>query len=234
MSFLLQLIIILLATRVASWLAQRISLPSVIGELLVGIILGPLILDLLKPNLFIHYFAEVGVILLMFLTGLESELTQLLKLWKPAISVAVLGVILPVVSSIWSCSVIFHLHWAAALFVGLVLSATSVSISVQVLREFNWLNTKAGIVILGAAVADDIICVTLLGVCVSLMNNGSGTIALLKLLSLPLLFIGLIAVINKILPQLIHYGQKLWAAELFLPLALIMCFGLAYWQNYLA
>jgi len=160
-SFLGTLCLLLVATTLAGHFAHRAGIPAVIGEILVGVLLGPAILNWVQLNTLVQTFSDIGVIVLMFIGGLESNLTLLKKYLRPAIIVAVIGVIFPVVI-MGVTSRLFHFTWFESLFIGVIFSATSVSISVEVLKEFKALDTKEGATILGAAVADDIIGVILL------------------------------------------------------------------------
>ena len=99
---------ILVFTKFAGHFCNRIGVPAVIGELLVGIILGPALLGWVQPDEFIHYFSEIGVVILMFIAGLESDLNLLKKYWKPALSVALLGIIFPAIFGFLTGN-LFHL-----------------------------------------------------------------------------------------------------------------------------
>lgn len=171
MHFLGELILILLATVLLGQLFARFNMPAVIGQLLSGIILGPAILNLVKPNDIISLFSEFGVILLMFLAGLESNLDLLKKYFKLSFTVASIGVILPVVF-MGLASMAFGMKFLEALFIGIVFAATSVSISVVVLQEANQLHTRAGTAILGAAVVDDILAVVVLSLFTTFSHEG--------------------------------------------------------------
>lgn len=118
----------------------------------------------------INEFQEIGVIILMFIAGLESDLNLLKKYLKPAVVVALMGMILPVVVMGLAAD-LFGMQWFESLFVGVIFSATSVSISVAVLREYQQLDSKEGATILGAAVADDIGGVIALSVLISMMRG---------------------------------------------------------------
>lgn len=230
MNYLVQLVLILLLTKIGAHLSNRLNFPSVIGELLIGVIAGPAILHLLTPDTFTHYFAEIGVIVLMFIAGLEGNLGLLMQYWKPALTVAMLGVVVPTGSAALLCVYVFHFSWATALFLGLILSATSVSITVQVLKEMNRMNTREGAIILGAAVADDIICVVLLGICVSLF--GSGAVAQHQstwgIIWPKVLFFILMLILGKwLVPRFISFFRKLNASENETTAAMILCFGFA-------
>jgi Kef-type K+ transport system membrane component KefB len=136
----------------------------VLGELAVGIILGPSVLNLLNMPYFtdqhllevIHHLAEVGVLLLMFLAGLDLHLSDLLRSGKVASLAGTFGVILPLGLGILT-GMLFSMDIQSAIFIGLILSATSVSISAQTLMELKVLRSRIGVGLLGAAVFDDIL-----------------------------------------------------------------------------
>ncbi|KRO23087.1 cation:proton antiporter [Lactiplantibacillus fabifermentans] len=230
MSYIWQLVIILVLTKLGAHLSNKLNFPSVIGELLVGVLAGPAVLHLLAPGTFINYFSEMGVIILMFIAGLEGNLGLLMKYWKPALTVATLGVIFPTVSAALLCAVGFGFAWSTAIFIGLILSATSVSITVQVLKEMHRMNSREGAIILGAAVADDIMCVILLGICVSLFGTGNAAQSQsLWALILPKLgFFILMFVLGKwAVPKFLSLFDKLNASENLTTAAIILCFSFA-------
>ena len=158
MEFLGTLCLVLITTSLAGHFSRRIGIPAVIGQLLVGILIGPAVLGWVHNNAFMHTFSEIGVIILMFIAGLESDLGMLKKYFKPALAVAFSGVVFPVVL-IYFFGKLFHFSFEQAIFLGVTFSATSVSISVEVLKELKRLKSKEGTTILGAAVIDDIISV---------------------------------------------------------------------------
>lgn len=171
MHFLGELILILITTVLLGQLFSRLNMPAVIGQLLSGIILGPAILGWVHPDSIVALFSEFGVILLMFLAGLESDLDLLKKYFKLSFTVATVGVILPVVFT-GLASMAFGMKFLEALFIGIVFAATSVSISVVVLQEANKLHTRAGSAILGAAVVDDILAVVVLSLFTTFSHEG--------------------------------------------------------------
>lgn len=171
MHFLGQLILILVTTALLGQLFSRLNMPAVIGQLLSGILLGPAILGWVHPSSVISLFSEFGVILLMFLAGLESDLDLLKKYFKLSFTVAAVGVILPVVFTGLAC-LAFGMKPLEALFIGIVFAATSVSISVVVLQEANQLHSRAGTAILGAAVVDDILAVVVLSLFTTFSHEG--------------------------------------------------------------
>lgn len=174
MKFIGEIIIILAVTSLMGQLFIRLNLPAVIGQLLSGIILGPALLGMIKPSHTIDLFAELGVILLMFLAGIESDLSLLKKFFKPSIVVALTGVVLPVIF-IGGSTYLFGMNPLESLFIGIVFAATSVSISVEVLKDFDELSGKAGTTILGAAVVDDILAVIVLSLFTTFSHEGGSS-----------------------------------------------------------
>lgn len=229
MSYLVQLVLILILTKIGAHLSNMLNFPSVIGELLVGVLAGPAVLHILTGTTFIQYFSEIGVIVLMFIAGLEGDLGLLMKYWRPALTVAILGVIFPTLTAAGLCAWMFDFPWTTSAFIGLILSATSVSISVQVLKEMGKMNTKEGAIILGAAVADDIICVILLGICVALFgNSASSSQPMWLMISTKLLFFVLMLVLGKyFVPKFMSFFGKLNTNENYATAAVILCFGFA-------
>ncbi len=217
------------ATTIAGALSQRIGIPSVIGQLLVGIVLGPALLNWIRPSELLSAGAEIGVIILMFMAGLESDLKLLKKYFKPAISVATLGVILPMVC-FYIYGVLMHQSFERAIFWGVVFAATSVSISVEVLREFGKLNTKEGATVLGAAVVDDIMAVLILSIFVSMFSGGSSSQPNLVLSIAEQLayFVMVYVVIRWMAPFLIRLFEHLPVPQAVPIMSLIICLGMAY------
>ncbi len=167
---------ILIGAKLAGRLSQRIGLPSVFGELVLGLVLGPSLLNLIHPNDPLALLAEVGVILLMFRAGLETDLVQMRQVGLAATIVALGGVLLPFGGG-FALGRLFGLANLPALFVGAVLTATSVSISAEVLRELGHLRGKVGATILGAAVIDDVLGVLVLSMVLGLAGKGDPLIA---------------------------------------------------------
>lgn len=224
MNYLVQLFLILLLVTLSTHLANWLKMPGVIGALLIGVIVGPAILNFMQPTTFTHYFSEIGVIVLMFTAGLEGDLGLLLKYWKPSLVVATLGVIFPTGTAFLLCHSLFGYSVKASLFMGLVLSATSVSITVQVLKELNYLNTSAGAVILGAAVADDIICVILLGIATGIYTGAKESP--FQMIVPKILFFVIVWVFGRwVVPWFLTRFKDLNSTESLTAGAMILCFG---------
>jgi Kef-type K+ transport system membrane component KefB len=168
---LLPLALILIGARLAGRLSQRFGLPAVLGELLAGLILGPSLLGWVHTGEVLNAVASIGVLLLMFIAGLETDLSGLQQVGKPSSYAAVAGVILPFLGGV-AVGLAFGLDTATSLFLGTALTATSVSISVQTLRELGRLQSKEGLIILGAAIIDDVLGILVLSVVLAMAGQG--------------------------------------------------------------
>jgi Kef-type K+ transport system membrane component KefB len=241
MSNFLQLIavisIILIAAKIAGYLSTRIGQPSVFGELLVGVLLGPSLLNLTHlgfvtdthiPEI-ITQLGEIGVLLLMFLAGLELHLNDLAKNTKVAALAGILGVIVPVGFGILFGELI-GLEFNYSIFLGLTLGATSVSISAQVLIELKMLRSRVGLGLLGAAIFDDVLVILLLSSFVALLSSGSNVGSILLVFVKMLAFSGLSVVFGVwILPGLVRFIHKRSISQGITTLAIVilLVYGLA-------
>ena len=234
MEFLGTLCLVLITTSFAGHFSRRIGIPAVIGQLLVGILIGPAVLGWVHNNAFMHTFSEIGVIILMFIAGLESDLEMLKKYFKPALAVAFSGVVFPVVL-IYFFGKLFHFSFEQAIFLGVTFSATSVSISVEVLKELKRLKSKEGTTILGAAVIDDIISVIILSVLVSMFSNvakaqgghHSSNLWMSFLLD-ALYFVMIFFLFEWIAPKMMRLGEHLKVASSVTLMSIVLCLGMAW------
>lgn len=210
----LALAIIIAAAKAGGYLSYKIGQPSVLGELLVGIILGPTVIDILHIPYFtdehlpevIHEMAEVGVLLLMFLAGLELHLSDLAKSRKVAALAGIIGVFFPLILGT-GLILFFPMEMTEAIFLGLILAATSVSISAQTLMELRVLNSRVGIGLLGAAVLDDILVVLGLSVFSALVisDSDTGFLSIMFIALRMVLFLGLSIILGmRLFPRLIR------------------------------
>lgn len=165
-TYLLALAIILLSTKLLGLATELVNMPQIVGALLAGLFLGPAGFGIVKNTDLLNQLASLGVIFLMFHAGLETDTKELKKMGMASLCIAVLGVILPLIGGIVVYSTFFgmgnHIEMLKAVFTGVVLTATSVSITVEALREMGKLNTSVGSVILGAALIDDILGIIIL------------------------------------------------------------------------
>ena len=177
--FLFDIALILMSTKLLGLLTKKIQLPQVVGALLAGLILGPACLNVLHETDFILQLSELGVIVLMFTAGLETDMKELKKTGKASIIIALLGMIVPliggfIIASVFNKNGISDANAPIVLqniFIGIILTATSVSITVETLKELGKLSTRAGNAILGAAIIDDILGVIALTVVTSATNT---------------------------------------------------------------
>ena len=160
--FFLTLLIILLTARIFAELASRLQAPSVIGELFAGVVLGPSLLGWIEPSEAIRLMAGIGIILLLFEVGLETDVKRLVRTGLASIVVALAGFILPFLFGFSLAYGVFQLPLLASLFIGGTLTATSIGITVRVLSDLKRQHSKEGQVVLGAAVLDDVMGVVLL------------------------------------------------------------------------
>lgn len=206
--FLFDIGIILLSTKLFGIITRAMRLPQVVGALFAGILLGPIALNLIHSEGFIKPLAELGVVVLMFEAGLETDINELKKTGKASFVIALLGVLIPL---IFGFGLAYFYHGSElfasdsknilqSVFLGIILTATSVSISVEVLKEMGKLSTKAGNTILGAALIDDILGIIGLTIVISMANKEVNLmIVLLKILA----FLVLAVIVG-------YFGHKLF------------------------
>lgn len=179
--FLLWIALILISTKVLGLLCKAVHLPEVVGALLAGVILGPSALGLMSmegdTGTLLTYVAEMGVIFLMFSAGLDTDLKELKANIGASFVTALIGVIVPLIGGMIGYALYFgedlsnYDQMLQSLFVGVVLTATSVSITVETLREMGRLSGKVGMTILGAAIIDDILGMVVLAVVSSMKDT---------------------------------------------------------------
>lgn len=192
--FLLDLALILLSTKYLGILSKKIKMPQVVGALLAGLILGPAVLNVLQETDLINSLAELGVIILMFTAGLDSDISELKKTGKASFIIALLGVIVPLIGG-FAIAYIFNRPsliesdastsvFLQNIFIGVILTATSVSITVETLKEMGKLNTAPGNAILGAAIIDDVLGIIALTIITSRADTSVNVfIILLKIVA---------------------------------------------------
>ena len=161
-TFFLYLLSILLSARLFAEIAVRLNLPSVIGELMAGVILGPSLLGWLEPNDVLKLLAEIGIILLLFQVGLETDVRRLANTGKKSFIVAIGGFFIPFILGFSLAYWTFNLSVLVSLFIGGTLTATSIAITIRILSDLKRQQEKEGQIVLGAAVLDDVIGVVLL------------------------------------------------------------------------
>ncbi len=228
--FVLALAVILLAAKLGGYISVRLGQPSVLGKLLAGVVLGPSVLNFLHWPIFtdptleenIAHLAELGVIVLMFIAGLEVDVAEMRKSGRASTLGGVLGVIVPFVLGLLATRW-FGYEWSTAVFVGLILTATSVSISAQTLMELDALRTRVGLTLLGAAVVDDVLVILLLSIALAVGSGGGGPMDVaLVVVKMVLYLVGAILLGVWALPRLARYIERLPISEPVVSVALIV------------
>lgn len=224
---LLELFVMLGGAKLLAEIFARLRQPTVVGEILAGVLIGPQVLHLVAPSETSHVLAELGVIFLLFNVGLETKPASIFQVGPTALAVAVLGVAVPMLAG-WALMMSLDGNNIEALFIGTALVATSVGITARVLGDLGLLDSVSARIILGAAVIDDILGLLVLAA-VSSAAKGTvdlGQIALTAALALG--FVGVIAflgapVLTRIAP---HFARLHTRNETYV-IALLLCFGLA-------
>ena len=229
--YLLLLAIILLSTKVLGLLTEHVHMPQVVGALLAGILLGPSGLGVLESTDFLVKAAEIGVIMLMFTAGIDTDMRELRETGVQALVIAVLGVTVPLVL----CGGLYFffmgeertaLGLLKAAFMGSVFSATSVSITVETLNEMGKLKTRTGTTLLSAALIDDILGIIVLSVLSGFSSGDSNPLLVLGRIALFFLFT---AVVGAVVRRLFGYiAEEHWHSRRVAVWALAFCLLMAY------
>lgn len=211
--FLLIIAVILLSTKVFGLISERVHMPQVVGALLAGVVLGPSVLGLVQETDFLLRTSEIGVIILMFMAGLDTDLEELKKTGLASFVIALIGVVVPLAAGTILYLGFFPdagdpLHMLKALFIGVVLTATSVSITVETLREMGKLKGKVGTAILGAAIIDDIMGIIVLTLVSGLTDP---TVNPLSVLARIAAFFVLLVVVGLVMYRLFRAITQEWS-----------------------
>ena len=172
-TFLIQLVLILFSARIVGEIAAYFRAPSVIGELMAGILIGPSVLELIEISPPINLLAQIGIILLLFEVGIETDIGRLTSSGIKAFVVAIVGVVLPFILGFCISYFLFSFSLLASLFIGCTLTATSIGITLRVLRDLKKQNSHEAQIVLGAAVLDDIVGIILLAMLYEFSQSGT-------------------------------------------------------------
>jgi Kef-type K+ transport system membrane component KefB len=211
-NFFLTLFLILIVARILGEVFARLGVPSVLGELSAGILLGSSVLGIIEPNEILKILAEIGIILLLFEVGIETDFARLKHAGTKSLVVALSGVFLPFVFGLLTAYYFFGLSFDISLFVGGTLTATSIGITLRVLKDIHMENTNIAQIVIGAAVIDDIIGIILLvfiyDFSISHETNFKHTISVA---SMVIMFLVLAPILAKSLSFMIHkyHGKHL-------------------------
>lgn len=231
-SIILDLFVMLAAAKIMAEIFERLRQPAVVGEILAGVIIGPSLLGWVAPSDIISILAEFGVIFLLFNVGLETKPQAIFKVGPRAMSVGVIGVILPFVAG-YFIALAWGGSFAESLFIGAALVATSVGITARVLASLGLLDTGTARIILGAAVIDDILGLIILSLVSSASNAGVDYFSLGRTAAVAIIFTVFVAlvgsrVINRLQPRI----ERLKLNKPFFTIGLILCLGLSVASSY--
>lgn len=206
-SYLLSIALILISTKVLGLFSKKIKLPQVVGALIAGVIMGPACLGWIHNTEMLSCLSEIGVIVLMFAAGLETDINELKRTGKASFLIALIGVIVPLLGGA-AAAYFFNdsvdgNKMLQNIFIGIILTATSVSITVETLKEMGKLSTPAGNAILGAAIIDDILGIIALTMVIS-MADSSVSIGMVLLKILGFFVFTFVAAVGY------HYAFKKW------------------------
>jgi Kef-type K+ transport system membrane component KefB len=228
--FFWQLALILIGARIGSAVAQRYGAPGVIGELTVGVILGPSLFGILAPTEPIRLLAEIGIILLLFEVGLDTDLDRLAKSGARSAAVALGGFLMPFLLGFAVSRYLFGQELLLALFIGGTLTATSIGVTVRILRDVGRQDSREGQIVLGAAVIDDVLGVLLLAFLYEFSQTGDLSVVNVGRLTL---YIGLFFFLAPILAKFISFAirryTQLFSSESVLPVLIVSLVLLFAW-----
>ena len=232
----LWLAVILLAARISA-LIERLGQPAVLGELLVGVLLGNFVLiglgifEPIKQDQFIAFLAELGVVILLFQIGLESNIGKMKQVGMRAFLVACVGVVVPFVLGTYVVGPWFlpGLSFNTYLFLGAILTATSVGITARVFQDLGKLQTKEAQIVLGAAVIDDVLGLIILAVVSAIATGGNASLGMVSLITAKALafLVGAIFFGQLLAPQLGKYLSKIHSGA-GMKLTMALAFGLVF------
>ena len=206
---LVDILIIILAAKLGGELAERLRVPSVIGEIVAGLVVGPSLLGIVEPNELLTVLAEVGVIMLLLQVGLEMDLGEMRRVGASAMSVAIAGIVVPFASG-YGVALALGQPSRTAMFIGAALTATSVGITARAFGDLRMLASKESRIVLGAAVADDVLGLVILTVVVRIVEKGTFSLSgALTVLGTALVFlVGTTAVSLKVVPPLFRWIRR--------------------------
>lgn len=226
------LAIIIITAKIFGMLARTLRAPQVVGEIIAGLIIGPSVLGWVHQTDAITFLAEIGVVILMFVAGLETDLKEMIKTGPVALFIACVGVAVPLLAGtayfqcVYGWSSVGSEQFLKAVFIGTIMTATSVSITVQTLRELGKLKSKVGTAILNAAIIDDVIGIIVLTFVIGLKDPTQKPMTVVVNTLLFFLFSGVVGFISY---HIFKYIDKIAFHKQRIPIfSLAFCFAFAY------
>ena len=231
-AFFRDLAIIIVSAKLMGLLAKKLKAPQVVGEIIAGLLLGPAAFGLVKQSDYLSVIAEIGVVMIMFEAGLGTNLKELIHCGLKALVVACVGVAIPLLSgtllylAFYGYDGIGTDKFFRAVFIGTVMTATSVSITVETLKELGHLQDKLGVLITGAAIIDDVIGIIVLTFVIGFKSPDSNPLAVVGQTGL---FIVLSLCIGMLMYYIFRYIDKRYPHQRRIPiLGLALCFFMAF------
>jgi Kef-type K+ transport system membrane component KefB len=214
-SFLIVIALIMLSTKVLGLVSEKVNMPQVVGALIAGLLLGPSCFGLIGESDFLVKTAEIGVIILMFNAGLDTDVQELKHTGLSAFIIATIGVIVPFLGGA-GCYLLFNgqpdsLRMLKAAFIGVVLTATSVSITVETLREMGKLKSRVGTAIMAAAVIDDVLGIIVLTVLTGFTDSSVEPITIFVRIIAYFICLAIVAVVVR--KGFTHLREKIWGVN---------------------
>ncbi len=226
------LCIIIVAAKLFGIAARKIKVPQVVGEIIAGLVIGPSVLGIVDQSDFLTQVAEIGVVLLMFTAGLGTNLHDLVRTGPKAFAIACAGVLVPLVGGTLLYMAVYGFSpWGSpdfyrAVFIGVIMTATSVSITVQALKELGKLSSEVGTTIVSAAIIDDVIGIVVL---TFVIGMAGGEVQPVSVLLKTVLFFVFAFVVGFIIYKVFRWGDKRWPHTRRIPImGLALCLGMAY------
>lgn len=207
-TFLLDISIVLVISLIGGYISKRLHYPPVLGQIIGGIIIGPSLLSIIEPSEFVSNIAQIGVIFLMFLAGIETDFNELKKNAKKSIFIAVGGIVVPFLFGMLAIFIAKDdFTMKEMIFTGTVLTATSIGLTVQTLGDVGLLKTKVGTSVLGAAVLDDILGVIILSIVLGVFGT---TVTSINVLIIKIILYFVLAIyIGRIIIQFVGKNKHL-------------------------
>lgn len=226
------LAIIIVAAKLCGILAAKLKAPQVVGEIIAGLLIGPSVLGLVQQTEFLSQMAEIGVVLLMFFAGLETNLKDLIKTGPKAFLIACSGVLVPLIggfllySGFYGFAAVGSEKFLTAVFIGVIMTATSVSITVATLQELGHLKDSVGTTIMSAAIIDDVIGIIVLTFVIGMKNPSNSPV---KVIGSTALFFAVALIVGVIGYRVFKYLDKRYPHTRRIPIfGLVLCFAMAY------
>ncbi|MHC1604474.1 MAG: cation:proton antiporter [Candidatus Methanofastidiosia archaeon] len=228
MDIMVEILFLLLAAKIGGEISEYFGYPSIMGELGGGIIVGSSFLNLVSAGGAVERISYIGILLLMFLAGAETNIKELSRSGRSSATVAVVGIVLPFLLG-YSLGMYVGFSVAEAMFLGSALTATSVGITVRILLDLKKLNTRVGTTILGAAVIDDVLAVLIFTVVVGIAtHNTFSVISFGKIIAVILAFFALsYFVVMRFIKKVVRYWRKLRTEEASESLAIVFILAFA-------